>query len=58
MNNILYTFGAFWGIHDFKTLISIAISSYVIFIVTSLADTPFVYLATPNKSMYTTCFMY
>ncbi len=58
LNNILYTFGAFWGIHDFKTLISIAISSYVIFIVTSLADTPFVYLATPNKSMYTTCFMY
>ena len=45
LNNILYTFGAFWGIHDFKTLISIAISSYVIFIVTSLADTPFVYLA-------------
>lgn len=37
--------GAFWGIHNFKTLISIAISSYVIFIVTSLADTPFVYLA-------------
>ena len=45
LNNILYTFGAFWGIHDFKTLINIAISSYVIFIVTSLADTPFVYLA-------------
>ena len=45
LNTILYTFGAFWGIHDFKTLISIAISSYVIFIVTSLADTPFVYLA-------------
>ena len=44
LNTILYTFGAFWGIHDFKTLISIGyLSSYIIFIVTSLVDTPFVY---------------
>ena len=31
--------------YEIPTLISIALSSYVIFIVTSIADTPFVYLA-------------
>lgn len=45
LNNLLFTFGAFLGVHDMRTLISIVISSYGIFIVTSLADTPFVYLA-------------
>lgn len=44
-NAVLFTLGAFAGVYDTKTLISIAISSYLIFIVTSLADTPFVYLA-------------
>lgn len=45
LNNLMFTFGAFLGVHDIKTLISIVISSYVIFIVTSLTDTPFIYLA-------------
>lgn len=45
LNDVLFTFGAFLGVYDMKTLISIVISSYVIFIVTSLADTPFIYLA-------------
>lgn len=45
LNNLLFTFGAFLGVYDMKTLISIVISSYGIYIVTSLADTPFVYLA-------------
>lgn len=45
LNTILFTWGAFLGIHNTQTLISIACSSYIIFIVTSLADTPFVYLA-------------
>ncbi len=45
LNAILFTFGAFWGIHSFPTLISITISSYVIFVVTSLLDTPFIYMA-------------
>ena len=45
LNDLLFTFGAFWGIHDMKTLMSIVFSSYVIFIVTSLADTPYVYIA-------------
>lgn len=45
LNAILFTWGAFFGIYETKTLISIAISSYIIFIITSLADTPFIYLA-------------
>lgn len=45
INTILFTFGAFWGSYDFMTLISISLASYIIFIITSLLDTPFVYLA-------------
>lgn len=45
LNNLLFTFGAFLGIYDFATLISICVSSYIIFVVTSLADTPAVYIA-------------
>lgn len=45
LNTVLYTFGAFLGTYDLETLLSICLSSYVIFIVTSLADTPFVYLS-------------
>ena len=45
LNTVLFTLGAFWGAYEIPTLISIALSSYVIFIVTSLADTPFIYLA-------------
>lgn len=45
LNTVLYTFGAFSGLYDLKTLINICISSYIIFIVTSLIDTPFIYLA-------------
>lgn len=45
LNTILFTWGAFLGTHNTQTLISIACSSYIIFVITSLADTPFVYLA-------------
>ena len=45
INTVLYNLGAFAGVYSAKTLLSIIISGYVIFIVTSLADTPFVYLA-------------
>lgn len=45
INTILFTFGAFLGTYELKTVISIAASSYVIYIFTSLLDTPFVYLA-------------
>jgi uncharacterized integral membrane protein (TIGR00697 family) len=45
LNAVLYTVLAFWGTYEVGTLISIVLSSYIIFIVTSLADTPVVYLA-------------
>ncbi|MFA9376173.1 MAG: queuosine precursor transporter [Lachnotalea sp.] len=44
-NTLLFTFAAFIGVYDFITLIHIVISSYIIFIVTSLLDTPAVYIA-------------
>lgn len=45
LNTLLFTAGAFWGTYDLDTLMQIALSSYIIFIFTSLLDTPFVYLA-------------
>lgn len=51
LNAVLFTWGAFYGMYETKTLVSIAASSYMIFIVTSLADTPFIYGA---RKMYTT----
>lgn len=45
LNTVLYTLFAFWGTYTADTLVSIILSSYVIFVVTSLADTPIVYLA-------------
>lgn len=45
LNSVLFTWAAFWNIYETKTLFSIAISSYIIFIITSLADTPFIYVA-------------
>ena len=45
LNTLLFTFGAFAGIYGTKTLLSVFLSSYIIYIVTSLLDTPFVYLA-------------
>lgn len=45
INSVLFTLGAFYGIYEAKILWSIIISSFAIFFVTSLADTPFLYLA-------------
>jgi hypothetical protein len=45
INTVLFTALAFWGTYDLATLASIALSSYVIYIATSLLDTPAVYLA-------------
>lgn len=45
INAALFNLGAFWGVYDGKTLLSIVISTYVIYVFTSLLDTPFVYLA-------------
>lgn len=45
INSVLFTFAAFYGMYDLPTLLSIFGSGYVIFIFTSLLDTPAVYLA-------------
>ena len=45
LNTVLFNVGAFFGMYNTKTLVSIVVSSYVIFIITSIADTPFIYLA-------------
>lgn len=49
INTVLYTFAAFGSLYEVKTLINICISSYVIYLVTSLADTPAVYIARKLK---------
>ena len=49
LNTLLFTLGAFWGVYDTPILISIIASSYVIFVCTSLLDTPFIYLARKIK---------
>lgn len=45
LNAVLFTVFAFAGTYDVKTIISIIASSYVVFIFTSLADTPMIYVA-------------
>lgn len=46
MNAVLFNFGAFYGVFETSSLVSITIATYVIYMATSLLDTPFVYLAT------------
>lgn len=45
LNSALFTVFAFYGTYDIKTLVSVFASSYVIYVCTSLLDTPCVYLA-------------
>lgn len=45
LNTALFTLFAFWGTYDMATLFSIMLSSYAIFVVTSLCDTPAIYIA-------------
>lgn len=45
VNTLIFNIIAFYGMYDTKTLVSIIISSYLIYVVTSLLDTPFLYLA-------------
>lgn len=53
INTIIFSVTAFAGWYSGKTLFSIILSSYVIFIFTSLLDTPAVYIARfmKNKNM-------
>lgn len=45
VNIIIFNAGAFWGIYDTSELVKITAACYVIYIFTSLLDTPFVYAA-------------
>ncbi len=49
INTVLFNLIAFAGMYDMKQLLNIMISSYVIYIFTSLLDTPCVYLARRMK---------
>lgn len=49
VNIVIFNFGAFWGIYQLNELIGITAACYVIYIVTSILDTPFLYLAKKIK---------
>lgn len=49
LNTVLFTFAAFAGTYEFPVLLSICGSSYIIFFVAALLDTPVVYLARRMK---------
>lgn len=49
LNTVIFTVTAFWETYDVKTIWNIILSSFAIFIVTSLADTPFIYIARKMK---------
>lgn len=44
LNTVLFNTFAFYGTYSLGTLLSITLSSYLIFVFTSIADTPFIYL--------------
>ena len=45
LNAVLFNLAAFWGTYDGKTLSTIILSTFLIYVVTAIADTPFVYLS-------------
>ena len=45
LNAMLFTFTAFWGVHEVSTILSIAFTSYAIYFIVALLDTPIVYIA-------------
>ena len=45
VNIVIFNFGAFIGIYDWPTLLQVTASCYLIYVFTSLLDTPFIYLA-------------
>ncbi|MBO7218308.1 MAG: queuosine precursor transporter [Clostridia bacterium] len=49
INTVLFNGIAFYGMYETKTFISIMVSSYVIYVFTSLLDTPFLYIARKLK---------
>jgi hypothetical protein len=49
LNSVLFNLAAFWGTYDNKTLLTIILSTFMIYVCTSLLDTPFLYLAKKLK---------
>lgn len=49
-NTIIFNLIAFYGVYDTATLLSIILSSYVIYVIFSLLSTPFLYLSKKIKS--------
>lgn len=49
VNIVLFNFIAFFGIYEIKTLLELTLACYLIYVVTSLLDTPFIYLARKIK---------
>lgn len=49
INTVLFNLAAFGGVYNTKTLISIIVSGYLIYIITALLDTPIVYIARKLK---------
>lgn len=49
VDNLIFSFIAFLGVYNIKIIISIILSTYFLKILTSIIDTPFVYLATYLK---------
>ncbi len=49
LNTVIFTLTAFAGIYNTGTIISIMISSYVIYVFTSILDTPVIYIARKMK---------
>ncbi len=45
VNTVLFNLIAFAGWYDARTVLSVMLSSYVIYVATSLLDTPFIYLS-------------
>lgn len=45
INIVIFNFGAFWGIYTLPELFAITGACYAIYVVTSILDTPFLYLA-------------
>ncbi len=45
INTVVFTLLAFYGIYDTDTLISIMVSTYIIYFIISILDTPVIYLA-------------
>ena len=48
-NTVIFTLVAFGGMYSIKTTMTIMLSSYVVYVFTSLLDTPFVYLSRKIK---------